>query len=368
MVRADVQFGFDTERAASRRQWCAPSRTSPGWSGCCRHPGMGPAAGQGPGSPSAARARPTWPSPGPRDRATHQSCCARGAPQDRQGEVAIDVFTADKYGFALGDPDQHPAARTAGSSSPWWARSGYGTPTTCSGATVVLFDLETAQVVLNFGGEYSQLAVVVAPGADPEAVRAGHRRRSLPEGTEAITARRADRPGGARGWSRRSASSTPAAGLRRHRHLRGRLPHPEHLPHRGGAAHPGTGDAARRGRHRPPGHLDGASSRLWWWRWWRRRSASGVGVLLAVGLRALLGHSGHRLPAGRPDRRSPDGDRGDGGGHGGDRGLGHPPRPQGLEDPAGRRPARAGVDLLQVAAAAGAGRRGHRGAWAWPWC
>ena len=31
----------------------------------------------------------------------------------------------------------------------------------------------------------------------------------------------------------------------------------------------------------------------------------GVGVLLAVGLRALLGALGHRLPAGRPDRGCP---------------------------------------------------------------
>ncbi len=101
-------------------------------------------------------------------------------------EVAIDVFTARKYEFALGDsidlllPSGTRTFTVVGT-------AGYGDADNLLGATVVLFDVDTAQLFLGFVDEYSQIAVVAAEGADAEDVRQTVE-GVLPEGTEAILA------------------------------------------------------------------------------------------------------------------------------------------------------------------------------------
>src|SRR4030065_82711 len=86
------------------------------------------------------------------------------------GEVAIDAYTASEYGFALGDPIDlllPSGVRTffvVGT-------AGYGDADNLLGATVVLFDVHTAQLVLGFWDEHSQIAIVADEGAGPGQVQ-----------------------------------------------------------------------------------------------------------------------------------------------------------------------------------------------------
>jgi putative ABC transport system permease protein len=112
---------------------------------------------------------------------------------EHQGEVAIDVFTARKYGFALGDPIE---VLVLGGAQRFTVVGtvGFGTADNLLGATATFFYLGEAQRVLGFLGEYSQVAVVVDPGADPVQVQAAIT-AVLPAGTEAILAETANQEG-----------------------------------------------------------------------------------------------------------------------------------------------------------------------------
>ena len=107
------------------------------------------------------------------------------APQNSR-EVAIDVFTARKYGFALGD-----SIDLLLPSGVWTftvvGTAGYGDADNLLGATVVLFDVESAQLFLNFFDQYTSIAVVADAAADPAEVRQAVE-AVLPEGIEAILA------------------------------------------------------------------------------------------------------------------------------------------------------------------------------------
>jgi putative ABC transport system permease protein len=112
---------------------------------------------------------------------------------ERQGEVAIDVFTAEKYGFAIGDPIE---VLVLGGAQRFTVVGtlGFGTADNLLGATATFFYLGEAQRVLGFEGEYSQVSVVVDPGADPGQVKADIS-AVLPPGTEAILAQTANQEG-----------------------------------------------------------------------------------------------------------------------------------------------------------------------------
>ncbi len=112
---------------------------------------------------------------------------------DRQGEVAIDVFTAREHGFALGDPI-NVLVQGGAQRFTVVGTVGFGTADNLLGATVTFFYLGEAQRVLGFVGEYSQVAVVVEPGADPVQVQAAIT-AVLPPGTEAILAETANQEG-----------------------------------------------------------------------------------------------------------------------------------------------------------------------------
>jgi len=109
-----------------------------------------------------------------------------GRPPQTSLEVAIDVFTARRYGFAIGDPIDLLLP-----SGTWTftvvGTVGYGDADNLLGATVVLFDVESAQLFLNFADEYSQIAVFGEEGIDAEDLRQTVA-AILPEGVEAITA------------------------------------------------------------------------------------------------------------------------------------------------------------------------------------
>ena len=89
-----------------------------------------------------------------------------------------------------------------------------------------------------------------------------------------------------------------AAGLRLHLPVRRRLHHLQHLLDHRGPAHAGAGAAAHRGRQPAPGLPLGAGRGGHRRAWWRRWSASGLGVLAAIGLEALLKAFGITLPSG----------------------------------------------------------------------
>jgi putative ABC transport system permease protein len=85
-------------------------------------------------------------------------------------EVGVDARTAKKQEFKVGDritillrdgPRQFTVAGIFG----------FGPADNLAGATVAIFDLETAQRVLNRVGQYDQISVVAAKGVSPETLR-----------------------------------------------------------------------------------------------------------------------------------------------------------------------------------------------------
>lgn len=109
-----------------------------------------------------------------------------GRPPQGPQEVAIDVFTARAHGFALGDPID---LLLPGGTRTFTVvgTAGYGDADNLLGATVVLFDVDSAQLFLGFEDEYSSISLTASEGADPEDVLRAVE-AILPEGTEAVLA------------------------------------------------------------------------------------------------------------------------------------------------------------------------------------
>lgn len=85
-------------------------------------------------------------------------------------QVAVDAHTAKKQGFRVNDRVKilfqgEPAEFTIS------GILGFGQADNLAGATLAGFDLATAQRVLNREGLYDEIDVVAAPGASPEALR-----------------------------------------------------------------------------------------------------------------------------------------------------------------------------------------------------
>ena len=162
VVRADVQFGFDSGRVPA-----SLVETVEGVSGVER---VLPSV-QGMAQPLDKDGEPiggfapnlafSW---SEAEAELTEVTLREGRAPEGPGEVAIDAFTAEKHGFALGDPISILLPNTVGEFTVV-GTAGYGTADNLLGATIVLFDLQTAQVALNFGENYSQLAVIAAPGA-----------------------------------------------------------------------------------------------------------------------------------------------------------------------------------------------------------
>ncbi len=108
-----------------------------------------------------------------------------GRPPADAGEVAIDAFTAKAYDLAIGDRVQilfqGPAREFTITGT-----VGYGNADNLLGATAALFDVKTAQTVLQKPGVFDGISVVAEEGVSSGELR-DRIARVLPEGTEAVT-------------------------------------------------------------------------------------------------------------------------------------------------------------------------------------
>ena len=94
-----------------------------------------------------------------------------GRGPERPGEIGIDAFTADAKGFVVGDsidvitPLGVDTFEIVGI-------LGFGDADNLLGATLAVFELPTAQRILDLEGRYNQISVMTADGADIPTVQA----------------------------------------------------------------------------------------------------------------------------------------------------------------------------------------------------
>ncbi|MGI9051334.1 MAG: ABC transporter permease [Ilumatobacteraceae bacterium] len=108
-----------------------------------------------------------------------------GRPPSGQGEVAIDKETADREGFAVGDPIEviTDVGRQIYTIS---ALVGLGDSDGFAGSTLAAWDVPTAASALGTGAAYDGIDVAVADGEDAASVQA-RVQEVLPDGTEVVT-------------------------------------------------------------------------------------------------------------------------------------------------------------------------------------
>jgi putative ABC transport system permease protein len=109
-----------------------------------------------------------------------------GAPPDGPDEVALDVSTANEAGLAVGD-DVQIVTPVGSDTYTVSGVMGLVTTDTIGGATVTLFELQTAQRLFDRDGVLDQIFVVGQEGASAASVAVSVQ-AVLPEGVEAITA------------------------------------------------------------------------------------------------------------------------------------------------------------------------------------
>ncbi len=100
-------------------------------------------------------------------------------------DVVMDIGTAQKFGFAVGD---RVRVLLAGPPKTFTITglARFGTADNLAGATLAAFTMPTAQAVLGDEGQFDAIDVVAAPGADKAAVEQGIA-RVLPRGVEVVT-------------------------------------------------------------------------------------------------------------------------------------------------------------------------------------
>jgi putative ABC transport system permease protein len=108
-----------------------------------------------------------------------------GGPPVTGSDVLMDAGTAQKYDFTVG---QRVRILLAGPTRTFTITgiAQFGTASNLAGATLAAFTLPTAQEVLNSPGLLSAINVVAAPGADKSAVQRDMA-RMLPHGVEVVT-------------------------------------------------------------------------------------------------------------------------------------------------------------------------------------
>jgi putative ABC transport system permease protein len=110
---------------------------------------------------------------------------AQGSPPTTPNEVAMDLGTAQKYGFTVGQKVRillRGPPRT-------FTISGlmrFGTANNLAGATLAAFDTPTAQAVLGDVGKFDNINIVSQPGANKTTVQHAIA-RVLPSGVEVVT-------------------------------------------------------------------------------------------------------------------------------------------------------------------------------------
>lgn len=109
-----------------------------------------------------------------------------GRQPERDGEVAIDAATAEDADFQVGD-DVEILLQEGRETFELVGIAGFGEADNLAGATLALFDLETAQRVLDRVGEFDSVEVVAEDGVSA-AELASRMGSILPKGIEAATA------------------------------------------------------------------------------------------------------------------------------------------------------------------------------------
>lgn len=110
---------------------------------------------------------------------------ARGTAPATAGQVVIDENTATKHHFAIGDhvrillPDGTRTFTISGIVT-------FGSASSLAGATLTAFDLPTAQRLFNSVGSYATINVLAKPGADKVAVQR-EIAHALPRGIEVVS-------------------------------------------------------------------------------------------------------------------------------------------------------------------------------------
>ena len=110
---------------------------------------------------------------------------AQGSPPTTRHDVLMDLGTAQKYNFKVG---QKVRIILAGPTQTFTITglTRFGTANNLAGATLAAFDVPTAQAVLGEVGKFDNINVVAAPGADKAVVQRDIA-RVLPRGVEVVT-------------------------------------------------------------------------------------------------------------------------------------------------------------------------------------
>ena len=108
-----------------------------------------------------------------------------GMPPEGSDEVVMDVATSKKYGFSLGD-DVQILLEGPPKEFELVGLAGFGQADNIGGATSAIFELPTAQKVLDREGELDSVLVQAEEGVSPGELRP-RVERLLPKGLEAVT-------------------------------------------------------------------------------------------------------------------------------------------------------------------------------------
>jgi putative ABC transport system permease protein len=109
----------------------------------------------------------------------------QGRPPTTSSDVVMDLGTAQKYGFSVG---QKVRILLRGPTMTFTITgiTKFGTANSLAGATLAAFDVPTAQAILGRPGQFDAINVVAAPGADKAAVQRSIA-AALPHGVEVVT-------------------------------------------------------------------------------------------------------------------------------------------------------------------------------------
>ncbi len=137
------------------------------------------------GQPIATGAEPTLGENYDPDPRTSELRIVQGLPPETSHDVLMDAGTAKKYHFRVG---QHVRVLFGGPTRIFTITGivQFGTADNLAGVTLAAFTLPTAQVVLDEVGEFDHINVVTRPGADKGAVGRAIA-RALPSGDEVVT-------------------------------------------------------------------------------------------------------------------------------------------------------------------------------------
>jgi putative ABC transport system permease protein len=120
--------------------------------------------------------------PNPQLSALHLS---QGSAPTASNDVVMDVATAQKYHFTVGD---HVRILLAGPPKTFTVTGlvKFGTADNLAGATIAAFNLPTAQRLFDESGHFDAIDVLTKPGADKATVQSAIA-RTLPAGVEVVT-------------------------------------------------------------------------------------------------------------------------------------------------------------------------------------